>query len=146
MAGTPPGDEDAPLNEPARPCVLLADDESSVRRLGERALTQAGFEVIAAQDGVEAVECFQRHHARLSAVVLDMTMPRMSGTDALEAMHAINPSVPVILSTGYLCEDSSTASNGKGFSALIQKPYRLGVLIDTVNEVLSRSDRGPKTR
>jgi len=128
--------EGARIEVDRRPRVLLADDETSVRRIGERALRNAGFDVLAAQDGFEAVELFRLHHANISVVVLDMTMPRMSGAEAFEAMQAINQDVPIVLSTGFYCEDSAAELGGKGPAALIQKPYRLGLLVDTLNQVM----------
>lgn len=130
--GDSPSTEDiAPL-----PLVLFVDDEEAVRRLGARALRNAGFEVLLAADGVEAVECFKANCPRIAAVVMDMTMPRMTGGAAAEVMHALAPEVPLILSTGFSCDD--TASDLVGVTATLQKPYRIHTLIETVRQVLAR--------
>lgn len=127
--------QSTPATEP-KPCVLFVDDEEAVRRLGARALRGAGFEVLLAADGVEAVECFKAQHATIAVVVMDMTMPRMTGGAAAELMHGICPTVPLILSTGFSCDD--TASELVGVSATLQKPYRINTLIETVRHVLER--------
>jgi DNA-binding NtrC family response regulator len=118
------------------PCVLFVDDEEAVRRLGARALRSAGFEVLLAADGVEAVECFKANYQRIGVVVMDMTMPRMSGGAAAEIMHGLCPEVPLILSTGFSCDD--TANELVGVAATLQKPYRINTLIETVRQVLAR--------
>lgn len=127
-----------------RPCVLLADDELSVRRLGERVLQNAGFDVIAAQDGLEALELFRLHHATISIVVLDMTMPGMGGADVFAAMQALDDGVPIVLSTGFHCEDSAAALGGNGPAALVQKPYRAALLVQTLLDVLDQHDGHPR--
>lgn len=133
VEGSPSTDNQAE----APPCVLFVDDEEAVLRLGARALRGAGFEVLLAADGVEAVECFRTNHERIAAVVLDMTMPRMTGSEAASIMHGIAPQVPLILSTGFSCDD--TASQLAGLSATLQKPYRINTLIETVRRVLVRA-------
>lgn len=133
----------APNNSPEggsaaeRRYVLFVDDEDAVRRLGVRALKSAGFEVLVAADGVEAVECFATRHHEIAVVVIDMTMPRMTGTAAAEEMHAISPKVPVILSTGFACDETSFTT--PGVTATLQKPYRIHLLIETIQRVMNDS-------
>lgn len=116
--------------------VLFVDDEDAVRRLGARALTGAGFEVLTAADGSEAIALFEQHHAHIKLVVVDMTMPKVSGIDALEAFKGIAPTVPVLLSTGLDCDESSV---DRRFAGTIQKPYRLATLIEIVNRTLQNA-------
>jgi two-component system, cell cycle sensor histidine kinase and response regulator CckA len=133
-----PSEGDGPSTESneQRPCVLFVDDEEAVRRLGARALRNAGFDVLLAADGVEAVECFKAHTERIGVVVMDMTMPRMTGGAAAEIMHGLRPEIPLVLSTGFSCDD--TASELVGVAATLQKPYRINTLIETVRQVLAR--------
>jgi two-component system, cell cycle sensor histidine kinase and response regulator CckA len=123
------------IGDSGRPVILFVDDEDAVRRLGARALTGAGFEVVTAADGSEAINVFQQHHAVIALIVVDMTMPKVSGIDALRAFKSVAPNVPVLLSTGLDCDDSSV---DQGFAGTIQKPYRLATLIDIVNRTLQR--------
>jgi two-component system cell cycle sensor histidine kinase/response regulator CckA len=124
-----------------RPCVLFVDDEDAVRRLGARALKGAGFDVLLAADGVEAVECFQAQHSQISVVVIDMTMPRMTGIAAAQEMRRISPNVPVVLSTGFACDETSHGI--PGVAAMLQKPYRIHVLVETIRDVLARGSLSP---
>lgn len=132
------GPPERTLDEP-RHCVLFVDDEDAVRRLGARALKGAGFDVLLAADGVEAVECFRARHAEIAAVVIDMTMPRMTGIAAAEEMRRISPEVPVVLSTGFACDETSHGI--PGVMAVLQKPYRIQALVDTILKVLARGSQ-----
>lgn len=85
---------------PTRGTALLADDEPTIRRLGELLLRQLGFAVLTAADGREAVELFARHHADVRVVMLDLSMPRLSGVGALAAIRTRDATVPVILCSG----------------------------------------------
>jgi two-component system, cell cycle sensor histidine kinase and response regulator CckA len=128
-------DENVTVGHSGRPVVLFVDDEDAVRRLGARALSGAGFEVVTAADGSEAISVFTEHHSRIALVVVDMTMPKVSGIDALEAFKSIAPHVPVLLSTGLDCDESSV---DRRFAGTIQKPYRLATLLEIVNRTLQR--------
>ena len=130
------GDVQSPESNEQRPCVLFVDDEEAVRRLGARALRSAGFDVLLAADGVEAVDCFKLEYRRIGVVVMDMTMPRMTSAAAAEIMHSVCASVPLIVSTGFSCDD--TANELVGVAATLQKPYRINTLIETVRQVLVR--------
>ncbi len=119
--------------------VLFVDDEETVRNVGKRLLSRMGFEVILATDGVEAVETFARYGQTIGLVVMDMTMPRMDGREALEHIRRIRPDVKVILSTGYSERDVATSFLTRNFDAFIQKPYNYKELKDVVRSVLAGS-------
>jgi CheY-like chemotaxis protein len=134
-----------PLAAPQRPTpvespdgeritVLLVDDEAMIRTIGRAVLEKEGFRVLTAEDGVEAVEVFTREHATVSLVVLDVTMPRMSGRDALRHMLEIDPSVRVLFSTGY---SSLDLAEMEGTVGLLAKPYRPHELLAAVQTALS---------
>jgi CheY-like chemotaxis protein len=72
-----------------------------IRVPAKRILERLGFRVILARDGVEAVDQFRRHAGELVAVLLDLTMPNMNGADAFREMRRENPSIPVILMSGF---------------------------------------------
>jgi len=115
--------------------VLLVDDEETVRSLGKRMLETLGFETLLAADGVEGVELYRRHHREICLVLLDLTMPRMSGDEALQEFRQINPTVPVILTSGYSESEISTRFLGEG-ATVIQKPYTLSHLRDRLRATL----------
>ncbi len=123
-------DPDAP--EPAT--VLLVDDEQMIRDLGAAVLTRAGFRVLTAYDGQHAVELFEREWADISLVVLDVTMPRMSGGDASRHMTRIDPNVRILFSTGFAAEDLIELDGSQG---LLSKPYRPQDLVAAVRAALT---------
>jgi CheY-like chemotaxis protein len=123
--------------------ILLVDDEEEVRSVAKSMLEQCGLAVLTATDGVEAVEKFRQHHAELSAVLLDVTMPRMGGDEACQEMTKIDPQVPIILSSGYSEEDSAQRFPTCSPACFLQKPYRMRHLLKKLGEVLSARERPP---
>ncbi|MEJ2538450.1 MAG: MASE1 domain-containing protein [Gemmatimonadota bacterium] len=114
--------------------VLLVDDEPSVRRVARRMLEDVGLEVLEAADGVEAVECFRREKDALDVVVMDITMPRMDGYQALREMRAEVPGVRVLLVTGNVA-DLDLVREMWGVP-LLTKPYRAQELQELLSEIL----------
>ena len=141
--------------EPAAPeaaqtggTVLVIDDEESVRQVARLALRKAGFEVLVASSGREGLERFQRDPGRIAAVLLDMTMPDLSGEEVFDQLRRVRPGVPVILSSGYNEQDAIhrfTVGNGadrpadaRALAGFIQKPYLPGDLVARVRAALGR--------
>jgi PAS domain S-box-containing protein len=116
-----------------RPTILLVDDESMIRELGKVVLERSGFNVLTADDGVEAVEVFGRECDRVDLVILDVTMPRMSGRDAYRHLLEINPSARILFSTGYSDEHIAELDGAMG---LLSKPYRPHELLTAVQSAL----------
>jgi two-component system cell cycle sensor histidine kinase/response regulator CckA len=114
--------------------VLLVDDESMIRDIGRLVLDGAGFRVLTAEDGAEAVEVFARECDAIDLVVLDVTMPRMSGRDAFRRLVEIDPAVKVLFSTGYSSEDIAELDGAVG---LLGKPYRAHELLAAVQTALA---------
>lgn len=105
--------------------VLLADDDPMVRRVSTRMLESLGCSVIAVADGREAVETFEQHAGVIDLVLLDLTMPRMTGAEAFSAIRRLNPHVPVMLASGYAEEAITGQFCGKGLTGFLQKPFLL---------------------
>ena len=99
-------------------------------------LERVGFEVITAADGFEAVEIFAKKSEVIKFVLLDITMPRMNGKEALLKIKQIRSDVPVILSSGYDRMDIANEFVGKRSVGFIRKPYVFGNLIAKVQELL----------
>jgi CheY-like chemotaxis protein len=115
--------------------VLLADDEVAVRELAKTSLEMAGYRVLLAADGAEAVEVFRKAKDQVQLVVLDASMPRMSGRQAFEAIRQIDPNVKVLFASGYhgggLLPDSAPGTR------LLNKPYIPSQLSAAVREMLT---------
>jgi signal transduction histidine kinase len=116
--------------------VLVVDDEEDVRVLARKVLTHAGFQVETAADGREGVDTFRASPGQYAAVLLDLTMPRMNGTEAFRQMRVIRPEVRVILTSGYAAEDATTGFEGKGLAGFVRKPFRVGELLAAVAEAV----------
>jgi two-component system cell cycle sensor histidine kinase/response regulator CckA len=103
--------------------VLVVDDEETVRLTAKTALERCGYTVLLAGDGEQAVEAFRGVADQVTCVVLDMTMPVMSGEETLERLRQIRADVPVVLSSGYNQVEAIRRFTGKGLAGFIGKPY-----------------------
>ncbi len=116
--------------------ALIIDDEDTVRQLAAELLGKLGFDVLIACDGMEGVEVYRQHHEHIHVVLLDMTMPRLDGSNTYSELRRINAEVKVILSSGFNEQDVTNRFAGKGLSGFLQKPYNLGILRETLRSVL----------
>jgi CheY-like chemotaxis protein len=114
----------------------VADDEEIVRDLAQDTLEEQGFNVLLACDGQEAVDAFRNHADDIRAVLLDLSMPVLNGTEALREIHAIRPDMPAILSSGYTEQDAFDKFSLDCSAAFIQKPYAPQKLLATLRTVL----------
>jgi PAS domain S-box-containing protein len=115
--------------------VLVIDDEDVVRRTVKSALQRYGYSVLLAENGRDGVDLFRDVHERVTAVILDMTMPVMGGEEALPHLQAIDPDVPVILSSGFNEVEAVRRFTGKGLAGFIQKPYMARALAAKLKDV-----------
>ncbi len=120
--------------------ILVVDDEESVRTVTKHMLEEFDFEVLTAKDGREGVRIFCEHAREIQTVLLDMTMPHMSGEETFRQVCQVRSDVPVILMSGFDEQDATKRFTEKGLAGFIQKPFRLRSLIDTVQEVLGRKN------
>lgn len=116
--------------------ILIVDDEEAVRTLGKRMLERCGFSVLTACDGKEGVDVYQQCPDEIRAVVMDLTMPNMTGEEALEEMRKIRPGVKVILASGYSEQDLAAQSSQEHIAGFIQKPFHIATLIDALRRTL----------
>jgi len=116
--------------------ILLVDDEEYVRALGKRILERAGYTVITAANGKEALEIYSREQSNIALVVLDLVMPQMEGKQCLEELLKIHPKVKVIVSTGHSLDARERMHLGTAARGFVNKPYKVGQLVQTVKEVM----------
>jgi PAS domain S-box-containing protein len=119
--------------------ILVVDDEEILRRNLRLGLEHWGYVVLAAADGAEAVEVFRRHQQEVDLVLLDLSMPHMSGREALAAMRQIDPAVKVIILTGFADPETNIA----GVQAVIQKPVGTKKLLQLLRRSLGSHSRIP---
>ena len=117
--------------------VLVIDDEEIVRNLARQTLEHYGYRVLLAEEGARGVEALGREADSIDCVVLDLTMPVMSGEEALPRLKALRPEVPVILSSGFSEAEAVRRFAGKGLAAFIQKPYRAADLAVKVKDAMA---------
>jgi two-component system, cell cycle sensor histidine kinase and response regulator CckA len=102
--------------------ILVVDDEDLVRDVLSRMIEDLGYAVIAVSDGAEALAVADRSEVALDAVILDLTMPTMSGRTVLTALRARRPGVPIVLCSGY---DRERDASGPAGDAFLRKPFRM---------------------
>ena len=123
-------------NTSAGKTVLVVDDEEIVRKIAATALTRRGFHVITAANGAEALEVLQLH-PETAVVLLDLTMPVMTGEQALPRIKALNPLLPVVLSSGFNEAEISTRFRLEGASGFLQKPYTISAIVGKVVDAIA---------
>lgn len=108
-----------------RGTVLVVEDEEGVREVVGRMVERLGFEVITAGDGVAALAALDRHQGSVAAVLLDLSMPRMGGQEALVHLRERRPELPVILMSGYTEQEvaAKLLDGTTGAVAFLQKPF-----------------------
>ncbi len=116
--------------------ILVADDEEIVRTVAKMTLERYGLNVLTAEDGEETLAVFRDHAAEIRAVILDMTMPKLSGEEVFREIRRIRPDVCVIVSSGYNEQDVVDSFRDDKPMGFIQKPYRAQDLVDRIREVL----------
>ncbi len=115
--------------------VLVAEDEELVRRQAVRVLTEAGYRVIEARDGAEAVELYQQHGAGVDLLLFDVIMPRLNGWEAYLKIEKNHPDVKVVFCTGYAASVLPEDIAQRG-TRLLSKPYQPRTLLTLVREAL----------
>ena len=116
--------------------VLVVDDEPIVRQTAKSALQRYGYTVLLAEDGQSALDLFREMSGRVGIVLLDMTMPGISGEETLRQLHLIRPGVPVLLTSGYNEVEAIHRFAGKGLAGFIQKPYTAVQLAEHIKAAL----------
>ena len=114
----------------------MVDDEGIIRENASAILGECGYDVITASDGEEAVRVFRDRCGDISAVLLDMIMPKMSGKDAYLRMKEISPDLKVLFSSGFKQDERVESVLDLGVQGFVQKPYTLQDLSRAMHEVL----------
>lgn len=118
--------------------ILIVDDEPRVLRVLRDMLEHCGHEVICCIDGREAIEIYRRECGAIDCVLLDLSMPGLSGDEVFVELRRIRGDVRVILSSGFTEQEVMDRFHGAGLAGVIQKPARMKVLQARISEALSR--------
>jgi CheY-like chemotaxis protein len=112
--------------------VLVIDDEETIRHTAKAILEKHGLHVLLAETGSAGVDTLRRLGERISLVLLDITMPLMSGHEVLLEIRKIRQDTPVIFSSGYAEEDALQGIDQREFTGFLQKPYTASQLLRKV--------------
>lgn len=115
--------------------ILIVDDEEAVRDLGKTILENNGYQVLTAGDGRETIEIFSKKKEEIDLVILDLTMPHLSGKEVLRQLRHISPEIKVIVSSGHRTDLSSDFKNVLS----LPKPYRSEDLLRAVLNILQQA-------
>ena len=131
--------ERAPLKPTLRggtETILLVDDEVLIRDLGKRILARAGYTVVTAANGNEALAAYKSKQNDIAIVILDLIMPEMGGKQCLEEMLKISPQAKVLIASGYSALGPSKEAVEAGAKGFINKPYDMHQMLQIVRHVL----------
>jgi two-component system, cell cycle sensor histidine kinase and response regulator CckA len=125
----------APMRAPSQPpvgarTVLVIDDESLVRDVVARMVEDLGYAALTASDGRKGLEVVEQHE--VDAVLVDLTMPQMSGADVVAALRSRHPHLPVVVCSGY----DRDAKGPVAADAYLSKPFRIDALERTLAKLL----------
>jgi len=124
--------------------VLIAEDEDAVRALACEFLQSAGYQVLTAADGLEALEIADRLNGAIQILVTDVVMPRMRGPELARRIQQKLPHVKVVFISGYTEEIHGT-TNAIGENSFLQKPFSRAQLLQKLADAL-HSAKPPKSR
>jgi len=117
--------------------ILLAEDNMSVRETDKDILEYLGYKVILAEDGAQAIELYHQHADAISAVIMDIVMPKVQGVEAMFEIKKRKPSLPVIMVTGYDRKNVLDIHGRAVADAIIGKPYSVEKISKTLHSLLN---------
>ncbi len=139
---------DAPHAPPAEPTtgrlpggsetILLVDDEAALRDLGRQCLEGAGYRVLIAANGEEALGIYRNQGWEIDLLVMDLGMPGMGGHKCLKEILALNPAAKVVIASGYSANGQVKSALESGGAGYVAKPYRRADLLTTIRDTLDR--------
>jgi signal transduction histidine kinase/ActR/RegA family two-component response regulator len=117
--------------------VLVVEDDEMLRNTLALTLKYCDYTVLAAEDGIAAVEIFRQHQGEIGCVLCDVVMPRMNGWETLTVLRQLAPDLPVILFSGYSDAEAMEGDHPVRPQAYLHKPFESKVLINAINQVLA---------
>jgi PAS domain S-box-containing protein len=121
--------------------VLVIDDEVLVRDVCQQMLEHLGFRVLIADEGTQGLELFRKHAAEIVVVILDMTMPKLSGEEVYREIRCLDPAARVVLMSGYNEQETTDRFAGKGLAGFLQKPFQFTALREKLRAVIGTPSR-----
>lgn len=116
--------------------VLIVDDHENIWDFLIEALQSLGYNVLLAENGLDAVEIYASNPGIVDMVLLDMIMPKSGGHEAFYRIKEINPDAKILLSSGFVSEEEVQQLLRDGACGFLPKPHRLPVIIRAIRNVL----------
>ena len=123
--------------------VLLVDDEEMIIDIGTEFLKLLGYHVLTAENGIQALQLYKEKSDEIALVVLDMVMPDMTGGECFDELRDFNPTVKVLLSSGYSIDGQAGEILDRGCNGFIQKPFKIEQFSKKIREILDSSETIP---
>jgi CheY-like chemotaxis protein len=125
--------------------VLVVEDEPVVRAVAQTLLSRSGYMVLTAPDGASALKVLLDHPTDIDLVLLDMTMPGMTSGEIVHAIRTLDPTVPILLNSGYTSNGTVNQMLAEGsVQGFLGKPYELQELLRTVARLMHTTEGGPR--
>jgi CheY-like chemotaxis protein len=112
------------------------DDEESIRNLGVELLTSFGYEVTTAPDAEDALEIYDKENGKIDLVILDLNMPGMGGRRCLENLKKMDPTVKIIVASGYSVDGPTKDVLEAGAKGFVSKPYEVRQMLQVIRKIL----------
>jgi CheY-like chemotaxis protein len=128
--------EPSAVSETPEQSILLVDDDVTALMLVKRILTEAGYRVVAAQSGFECLDLFRNSPHAYDLVILDFTMPLLTGEETFHRLREIWPDVQVVLCAGFIQQEKLTRLMASGLAGLMRKPLAPDEIVDHVRATL----------
>ena len=119
--------------------VLVIDDEEPVREAVVDILNIEGIPVLTAENGARGLSLYEKHEDEIELVLLDLSMPGMSGQETLRELHRLDSDVRVLLSSGYSEEEVWQRFDGGRAVGFLQKPYSISTFLEAIDQYLERN-------
>ena len=115
-----------------------------MRRVAQALLSRSGYTVLTAPDGASALNVLRENPVGIGLILLDMTMPGMTTGEIVQAIRALDSTVPILLNSGYTSNDTVKQMLEEGsVQGFLGKPYDLDQLLNTVDQLMRTTEGGP---
>lgn len=116
--------------------IMVIDDEEPVREAVKDILELVEINVLQAEDGQTGIQMYQEHQSVIELILLDLSMPGLTGEQTFHALRQMNPDIQILLSSGFNETEVTSRLAGENITGFIQKPYTLDALINKIQQHL----------